>query len=69
MDHLTARQEAVLVCIRDWIHVHGEGPTVREIGQRVGLSSPSSVHYQLSRLEQHGVISRSGRRWRSYVLA
>nr|WP_240509426.1 winged helix-turn-helix transcriptional regulator [Streptomyces agglomeratus] len=45
-----------------------EGPTVREIGHRVGLSSTSSVQYQLKRLEQQGVISRSGSRWRSYRL-
>ncbi|MER5917033.1 winged helix-turn-helix transcriptional regulator [Streptomyces sp. NPDC001982] len=65
MDHLTERQEAVLACIREWIAETGEGPTVREIGQRVGLSSPSSVAYRLLRLEERGVIARSGRRWRS----
>ncbi|OEJ22208.1 hypothetical protein AR457_39295 [Streptomyces agglomeratus] len=68
MDHLTERQEQVLACIREWIYEHGEGPTVREIGHRVGLSSTSSVQYQLKRLEQHGAISRSGSRWRSYRL-
>ncbi|MFD7446715.1 LexA family protein [Streptomyces sp. NPDC059909] len=69
MDHLSARQEAVLACIREWIAENGEGPTLREIGQAVGLSSPSSVAYQLGRLEEHGVIARSGRRWRSCRLA
>ncbi|MGX1886493.1 LexA family protein [Streptomyces sp. NPDC055287] len=68
MGHLTVRQEEVLACIREWIYEHGEGPAVREIGDRVGLSSTSSGQYQLNRLEQHGVISRSGSRWRSYRL-
>ncbi|MGX1887376.1 LexA family protein, partial [Streptomyces sp. NPDC055287] len=58
MGHLTVRQEQVLACIREWIYEHREGPTVREIGDRVGLSSTSSGQYQLNRLEQHGVISR-----------
>ncbi|MFD7444471.1 hypothetical protein [Streptomyces sp. NPDC059909] len=65
MDHLSPRREAVLACIREWVAQTGAGPTVREIGQRVGLSSPSSVAYQLGRLEEHGVIARSGRRRRS----
>ncbi|MFF0400182.1 hypothetical protein ACFYSJ_31250 [Streptomyces sp. NPDC005248] len=43
----------------------GEGPTVRQIGERVGLPSTSSVAYKLGRLEALGLISRSGRRWRS----
>ncbi|MGW0554413.1 LexA family protein [Streptomyces sp. NPDC002926] len=65
LDHLTARQVSILRCITEWIADHGEAPSVREIGQRVGLSSTSSVAYQLRRMEQAGVISRSGRRWRS----
>ncbi|MFD7442041.1 LexA family protein [Streptomyces sp. NPDC059909] len=65
MDHLSPRQEAALACVREWIAETGEGPTLREIGHRVGLSSPSSVAYQLGQLEEHGVIARSGRRRRS----
>ncbi|GAA3779208.1 LexA family protein [Streptomyces chiangmaiensis] len=63
-DHLTERQERILKCIRDWITEHGEAPSVREIGQAVGLSSKSSVAYQLDRMEQLGVIDRSMRRGR-----
>ncbi|WLQ69410.1 LexA family protein [Streptomyces glycanivorans] len=47
---------------------HGEGPSIRQIGERVGLSSSSSVAYQLARLEDPGLISRAGRRWRSCQL-
>jgi SOS-response transcriptional repressor LexA len=66
---LTARQEAVLRAIRDVIADTGDAPTIREIGQRVGLSSPGSVAYQLGQLENLGLISRSERRWRSCRLA
>jgi len=62
---LSPRQEAVLRAVREWIVEYGEGPSVREIGARVGLSSTSSVAYQLGRLEELGLISRTGRRWQT----
>ncbi|QKW48124.1 hypothetical protein HUT09_36820 (plasmid) [Streptomyces microflavus] len=51
--------------IRSWIIEHGEGPTIRQIGELVGLSSTSSVAYQLGQLEGRGLISRTGRGWNS----
>ncbi|MFF4249063.1 hypothetical protein ACFYY2_32025 [Streptomyces sp. NPDC001822] len=54
--------------IRNWIADHGEGPSIRQIGARVGLSSTSSGAYQLGRLEDLGLISRNGRGWRSCQL-
>ncbi|MFD5342236.1 hypothetical protein ACFWJY_00315 [Streptomyces anulatus] len=65
---LTARQEAVMAVIRSWLTEHGHGPTVREIGARVGLSSTSSVAHQLGRLETRGLITRTGRDWSTCVL-
>ncbi|MEU5561366.1 hypothetical protein AB0H47_35480 [Streptomyces globisporus] len=65
---LTARQEAVMAVIRGWLTEHGHGPTVREIGARVGLSSTSSVAHQLGRLEARGLISRTGRDWSTCVV-
>ncbi|MEW1583704.1 winged helix DNA-binding protein [Streptomyces microflavus] len=62
---LSARQEAVMAVVRSWIIEHGHGPTIREIGARVGLSSTSSVAYQLRQLEERGLISRTGREWSS----
>ncbi|MYS37209.1 repressor LexA [Streptomyces sp. KhCrAH-43] len=62
---LSPRQEAILRAVREWIAEHGEGPSIREIGARVGLSSTSSVAYQLGRLEALGLISRTGRRWQT----
>ncbi|WP_245654324.1 LexA family protein [Streptomyces violens] len=65
---MSERQERVLACVREWIAEHGEAPTVREVGQQVGLSSPSSVHYQLRQLEHRGILRRTERRWRAYQL-
>lgn len=67
-DALTDRQVQILRVIRNWIADHGEGPSIRQIGERVGLSSSSSVAYQLARLEDLGLISRTGHRWRSCQL-
>ncbi|MGW0905067.1 LexA family protein [Streptomyces sp. NPDC002853] len=66
---ITDRQQSVLTCIRNHIVDHGEAPSVREIGAAVGLSSPSSVLYQLRRLEQAGAVARArGTGWRDYRL-
>ncbi|MFJ8770126.1 LexA family protein [Streptomyces clavifer] len=62
---MSARQVAILHVIGDWTIEHGEAPTVREFGARVGVASTGSVAYQLSRLEARGLISRTGHRWRS----
>ncbi|MFJ3128031.1 hypothetical protein ACIPJO_34670 [Streptomyces sp. NPDC086993] len=64
-DAPTDRQAQILRVIRNWIADHGEGPSIRQIGEQVGLSSSSSVAYQLARLEDGGLASRTGRRWRS----
>ncbi|MFF8299289.1 hypothetical protein ACF07M_28530 [Streptomyces globisporus] len=53
--------------IRAWLTEYGRGPTVREIGARVGLCSTSSVAHRLGRLETRGLISRTGRPWSTCV--
>ena len=55
---LTARQRRILEFIRDWVERYGYPPSVREIGEAVGLVSPSSVAYQLKALETKGFIRR-----------
>jgi repressor LexA len=55
---LSARQEQILQCIRESIRIHGYPPSLREIGQAVGLASTSSVSYQLSELAEKGYLSR-----------
>ena len=55
---LSPRQERILDCIGQYVSTNGFPPTVREICQSVGLSSPSSVHSQLRTLEEQGYIKR-----------
>ncbi len=57
-DELTDRQRAILACIRDHVQSHGYPPAVRDIGKAVGLSSSSTVHAHLARLEKMGLIRR-----------
>ena len=69
VEHLTDTQERVLRCIRQAIADRGEAPTVREIGDAVGMSSRSSVHYQLVELETKQAIVRTPGRARGIRLA
>lgn len=62
---LTARQNRILSFIRDWVERHGYPPSVREIGEAVGLVSPSSVAYQLKELEKKGLLRRDPNRPRA----
>lgn len=55
---ITAKQLEVLRCISDHVHNLGYPPTVREICQTVGLSSTSTVHGYLQRLQNRGFIQR-----------
>ncbi|MFE3253670.1 LexA family protein [Streptomyces sp. NPDC059209] len=68
MSEPTERQVQILRAVRSWIADHGEGPSVREIADLVGLSSTGSVAYQLARMEALGMIGRTDRRWRSIRL-
>lgn len=65
---LTARQQQVLDFIRAWMRQSPYPPTVREIGQGVGLSSSSTVQAHLKQLEAKGFIRRSGSKSRSIQL-
>jgi len=62
---LTPRQRKVLEVIRDWVERHGYPPSVREIGDAVGLTSTSSVHHQLRTLERKGYLRRDPNRTRA----
>lgn len=55
---LTARQREILDFIRAEIHRRGFPPSVREIGDAVGLSSSSTVHSHLAALEAKGLLRR-----------
>jgi repressor LexA len=54
----TERQQRILDVIRAFTAEQGYPPSVREIGERVGLSSSSTIHAHLKALERRGLISR-----------
>jgi repressor LexA len=58
MDGTTERQRRILEVIREFTAERGYPPSVREIGERVGLSSSSTIHSHLKTLERRGLISR-----------
>ncbi len=59
---LSERQQGVLQFVRDAVRQHGYPPSIREIGEAVGLRSTSSVSYQLRVLQKKGYLQRhSGR--------
>ncbi|SHE37918.1 repressor LexA [Seinonella peptonophila] len=58
MSKLSSRQQAILDYILRNVREKGYPPSVREIGEAVGLASSSTVHGHLSRLEQKGYIRR-----------
>lgn len=62
---LTMRQRRVLEVIRTAIGDRGYPPSMREIGEKAGLSSPSSVAHQLKTLEAKGYIRRDPNRPRA----
>ena len=57
-DEPTERQRSILVYIDEEIRRRGYPPSVREIGAAIGLTSPSTVHSHLNRLEQLGFLRR-----------
>lgn len=63
---LTDRQRRVIEVIRDSVQRRGYPPSMREIGQAVGLSSTSSVAHQLMALERKGFLRRDPHRPRAY---
>lgn len=62
---LTMRQRKVLQVIRESIAQRGYPPSVREIGELVGLKSPSSVAYQLDALQRKGLLRKDANRPRA----
>src|SRR5712691_6610600 len=55
---LTGRQQEIWDFLVDYVDTHGYPPTVREIGEAVGLASPSTVHAHLANLERAGLLKR-----------
>ena len=55
---LTERQQEIWQFLAEYLDEHGYPPTVREIGDAVGLASPSTVHAHLANLERAGLLRR-----------
>jgi len=55
---LTERQQQIWNYLIAYVDQHGYPPTVREIGEEVGLASPSTVHAHLANLERAGLLRR-----------
>jgi repressor LexA len=69
MDQLTGRQQRILEFIRRTVQERGYPPTVREIGEAVGLTSSSSVHAQLANLQRKGLLRKDASRPRAIEVA
>jgi repressor LexA len=68
MNELSDRQRQVLQYIRDTVAARGYPPSVREIGEAVGLSSPSTVHSHLNSLVSAGALRRDATKPRAIVV-
>lgn len=64
---MTARQRRILDFITQTARERGYPPTVREIGEAVGLTSSSSVHSQLANLERRGLLRKDPTKPRAIV--
>ena len=62
---VSPRQRRILEVIRESVEARGYPPSVREIGEAVGLTSPSSVAYQLTALQRKGLLRRDPNRPRA----
>jgi repressor LexA len=69
MDEMTPRQQRIVEFIRRTVLERGYPPTVREIGEAVGLTSSSSVHAQLANLQRKGLLRKDPSRPRAIEVA
>ena len=68
MAHLSAMQQKIYDYIVSCIRNQGYPPSVREIGDAVGLRSPSTVHFHLKHLEEAGIIAKGAGKGRAITL-
>jgi repressor LexA len=66
---ISQRQQRILEFIADTVRERGYPPTVREIGEAVGLTSSSSVHAQLANLERKGMLHKDPTKPRAMTLS
>ncbi|NLA33693.1 MAG: transcriptional repressor LexA [Tenericutes bacterium] len=68
MEQLTKRQEEILQYIKKFSATNGYPPTVREIGKELNLSSPATIHFHLTKLEEKEYIKKDGSKNRAIEL-
>ncbi len=66
---LSNRQKAILSFIEKFLNQHGYPPTIREIGEAVGIASTSVVNYNLNKLVERGYLEREPKVSRGLLLA
>lgn len=68
MAELSKMQQRIYDFLASYIQSRGYPPSVREIGEAVGLKSPSTVHFHLKHLEEAGVIAKGAGKGRAIAL-
>ena len=68
MEKLSRMQQRVYDYIAESIAEHGYAPSVREIGEALGLKSPSTVHFHIKHLQELGLIEKSAGKGRAITL-
>ena len=68
MEKLSRMQQRVYDYIEESIALHGYAPSVREIGEALGLKSPSTVHFHIKHLQELGLIEKSAGKGRAITL-
>ena len=68
MEKLSKMQQRVYDYIDESIAEHGYAPSVREIGEALGLKSPSTVHFHIKHLQEMGLIEKSAGKGRAITL-
>ncbi len=68
MEKLTDKQSSILQILKKLIAEKGYPPTVREIGDAAHLSSPATIHFHLSKLEEKGYIKKGDNKNRTLEL-
>lgn len=69
MKTLSPKQQQIYDYIVSFQSVHGYPPSVREIGEAVGLKSPSTVHFHLKGLEEKGLITKAEGKTRAITVS
>ena len=68
MARTSNKKDMILAFVTEFIRENGYSPSIREIGDAVGLKSTSSVHYQLSRMQDEGLLDSACAKNRTITL-